>query len=122
MGEAASANGCDLRIEPREVARMRSQGTKFLLLDCRRPEEFELARIEGAELVPMFDLDLHIPRLRAHEDDLIVVYCHTGRRSLTVAAVLRDQGFSQTRSMIGGIERWSVEIDPSVPRYTKGDL
>jgi rhodanese-related sulfurtransferase len=121
QGEApAPPAGSNLReweISPRDVARLLNERRSFVLLDCRRPDEFDVCRIEGAQLVPMQDLDLHLPRLRGRERDLIVVYCHTGRRSRTVTLVLRDQGFTNARTMVGGIERWSLEIDPSVPRY-----
>jgi len=50
-------------------------------------------------------------------DDEIIVYCHRGMRSLDVAVWLRGQGVAQAKSLAGGIERWSLEIDPNVPRY-----
>ena len=50
-------------------------------------------------------------------DKEVIVYCHTGRRSLNVAATLRGLGFTNVKSMAGGIELWSVDIDPKVPRY-----
>ena len=107
----------DLEITPQDVATMRADGRQSAFIDCRKPEEHETARIEGSTLIPLADLDLHLPSLREHEDDLMVVYCHTGRRSLTMTTVLRDKGFSNVKSMAGGIERWSLEIDSSIPRY-----
>lgn len=104
-------------VTPRAVHRMQRNGRELVLLDCRTEEEEEIARLEGGRLVPMTQLSLHIDELRDHEDDPIVVYCHTGRRSLTVANVLRQCGFRHVRSMAGGIERWSNEVDPSIPRY-----
>lgn len=91
-----------------------------LLIDCRRPDEWNLCRINGAVLMPLSDL----PNLREQiEDHLgranrdIVIHCHHGRRSLQAAAILRQMGFDRAFSMAGGIDLWSLDIDPSVPRY-----
>ena len=87
-----------------------------LLLDCREPVEFEMARLEDSVLMPMGD----VPS-RAHQeldpDQHIVVMCHHGQRSLNVALWLRQQGFENAQSLAGGIEEWARVIDPAVPRY-----
>jgi rhodanese-related sulfurtransferase len=87
-----------------------------LLLDVREPMEYQLAHIEGSTLIPMGE----IPG-RAHqeldEDQHILVLCHHGARSLSVAAWLRQQGFDKVQSIAGGIDAWSRIIDPHVPRY-----
>ena len=88
---------------------------KPVLLDVREPWEFETCRIEGAQLMPKASVPLHIRAIEAAEQ--VVVYCHHGRRSLDVVAWLRSQGVEQALSMAGGIDRWSEEIDPKVPRY-----
>lgn len=88
-----------------------------LLLDCRTPEEHATARIAGAMLVPVQELPERLAELEAFRRATIVVHCHHGMRSLRVARWLRDQGFSRAVSMRGGIEAWSMEIDPAVPRY-----
>jgi rhodanese-related sulfurtransferase len=89
----------------------------FLLIDCREPEEHAVARIAGAQLLPMSQLAGRLSELDAHRSSLIVVHCHHGGRSLKVAAWLREQGFARAQSLAGGIDRWSLEIDASVPRY-----
>lgn len=99
-------------ISPQDVARMRAEGRNFLFLDVRTPEEREAAAIEGTQSVPMQDLDLHMPELRQHQDDFIIVHCKGGKRSMTVTTVLRANGFTNVKSMAGGIERWIKEIDP----------
>lgn len=88
-----------------------------LLLDCRQEDEYSIARIRGAVLIPMSELPQRLPELQAHRDARIVVHCHHGGRSLRVANWLRAQGFSQAQTMEGGIDAWSQVIDPSVPRY-----
>jgi rhodanese-related sulfurtransferase len=104
-------------IAPREVRAMRERGEDFVLLDCRRPAEFALARIEGAELVPLQEAAARLEDLEDYRDRKIVVYCHLGVRSLQMASILRQQGFADVLSMVGGIELWSLDIDPTVPRY-----
>jgi rhodanese-related sulfurtransferase len=108
-----------LEISPQDVAGLLSRSADFLFIDCRSPEEHEVARIDGARLMPYRDIDLHVAALRQFQNKLIVVHCHTGRRSRNMTLVLRDQGFTNARSMAGGIDRWSREIDPGVPRYEK---
>jgi len=108
----------DWEIAPRETKRLLDAG-EIVLIDCRRDEEHDAVRIEGAELFPLDDLGSMIEELEAHAGRRVVVHCHTGVRSLKAAAFLRSIGFDDARSMAGGIELWSIDVDPSVPRYTK---
>jgi rhodanese-related sulfurtransferase len=91
--------------------------TDVLLLDCREPDEHATARIEGAKLIPMREIPERLAELEPWRNKPIVVHCHHGMRSLRVAQFLRDSGFSRAQSMRGGIEAWSLEVDPGVPRY-----
>ncbi|MGD9691961.1 MAG: rhodanese-like domain-containing protein [Phycisphaerales bacterium] len=110
----------DWEITPRETRALLADGARnALLLDCRTQEEFARARIEGALLVPLHEMGEAIEDLREHAERTIVVHCHHGRRSLQAAAILRRAGFTDVRSMAGGIDLWSIDIDPGVPRYTK---
>jgi adenylyltransferase/sulfurtransferase len=104
----------DLQITPREVKERLDRGDAFLLVDCRQEWEHQLCRIEGAKLVPLNMLPHALDAFDGVEE--VVVYCHHGRRSLDAVVYLRQQGVN-ARSMMGGIERWSAEIDPTVPRY-----
>jgi rhodanese-related sulfurtransferase len=65
----------------------------------------------------MSELATRVEELAAHKDKPIIVHCHHGGRSLRVAKWLREQGFIQAQSMAGGIDAWSLQIDPDVPRY-----
>jgi rhodanese-related sulfurtransferase len=105
----------DLEITPAEVKQRLDRGEKLVLIDVREPWEFSLCRIEGAKLIPMGTVPANLQALDT--DDEIVVYCHHGVRSLDVTVWLRGQGVEGAKSLAGGIERWSVEIDPNVPRY-----
>jgi rhodanese-related sulfurtransferase len=87
------------------------------LIDCREDDEFAIASIEGAELMPMSRWNMEIHKLNSWTEKPIVVYCHHGRRSLQVVKWLRANGFPTARSLAGGIDAWSTEIDSRVPRY-----
>ena len=104
-----------LEITPAEVKRRLDQGQKLLLIDVREPWEFDICNIAGAKLIPMGTVPANLQALDT--DDDIVIYCHRGMRSLDVAVWLRGQGVERAKSLAGGIERWSLEIDPKVPRY-----
>ncbi|HMN42377.1 MAG TPA: rhodanese-like domain-containing protein [Phycisphaerales bacterium] len=91
-----------------------------ILLDCRKPEEWQVARIAGAVLIPMGEIEKRADELETDEgtrDRPIIVHCHHGVRSMRVTAALRAMGFSDVRSMAGGIDLWSIDVDPGVPRY-----
>jgi rhodanese-related sulfurtransferase len=105
-----------LEIQPAEVKVLLDRGLPVRLLDVREPEEFAIGSIDGARLIPMRTVPQH---LRELDDDgpLWVVFCHHGVRSLSVVDWLRNQGLGNCQSMAGGINLWSLQIDPAVPRY-----
>jgi len=88
-----------------------------LLLDCREPDEHAIARIEGARLIPMREIPERLAELEPWRSKPVVVHCHHGVRSLRVVQWLRQQGFAHAQSMRGGIDAWSLEVDPTIPRY-----
>lgn len=94
---------------------MRDRGEKFLLVDVREPWEHDAARIEDSLLIPLREIPANVSRLAGAGP--VVLYCHHGIRSLDAAEWLRSQGIETARSMAGGIDRWSAEADPQVPRY-----
>ena len=106
-----------IEIHCRSVREKLVAGAELLLLDCREPKEYELVHLSDATLLPMDELPARIDELEPHRGKEIIVYCHHGMRSLQVATWMREQGFSQAKSMIGGIEQWAQEIDPSLARY-----
>ena len=102
-------------IDVRTLKQMRDRGEKFTLLDCREPQEVATARIEGSVHIPMRDIPSRLAEL--DKSGQIVTHCHHGGRSLRVTQYLRQQGFDQAQNLAGGIDAWSLEIDPGVPRY-----
>lgn len=108
----------DIEISVEELARRRATGEKLPLLDVREDWEFEQAHIAGAEHIPLAQLPMHLEQIQAaRADEEIICYCHSGRRSLTAADFLRRAGCARARSLAGGIDAWSVAVDPAIPRY-----
>jgi adenylyltransferase/sulfurtransferase len=85
------------------------------LLDVREPEEFQIARIPGAQLVPLSQLGRRWAEL--NPDQPYFIYCKSGVRSLHAVQFLRRLGFRSLKSVQGGIAAWSEQVDPSVPKY-----
>ena len=105
----------NIEISPQEVKQRLDRGEKLLFVDVREPWEYGTTRIEGSKLIPLREIPANLAALESAED--VILFCHHGIRSLDAAAWLRSQGVEAARSMTGGIDRWSTEIDPLVPRY-----
>ena len=104
----------NMEIAPREVAELLKQG-KIKLLDVRTPQECAIASIPGSLLV---DQTVAQEIMQSWPKDTeIVTMCHHGMRSLDACAYLRGHGFANTKSMTGGIDAWSLQVDPNTPRY-----
>ena len=108
-------------ITPRDTRDRLARADGLVLLDIREPDELALASIPGALAMPMGTALEHHDDLA---DDLpegretpLAVICHHGVRSLRATLALRQLGFSDVRSVAGGIDLWSRDIDPGVPRY-----
>ncbi len=107
-----------MEISPQEVKLRLDAGEKVHLIDVREPHEYAQARIEGSSLIPMRSVPAELQSLEARADEgTLIVYCHHGVRSLNVVNWLRGQGVEACQSMAGGIDAWSLLVDPSVPRY-----
>jgi adenylyltransferase/sulfurtransferase len=88
---------------------------KFLLLDVREPNEHEIARINGAELIPLREFPSRMAGFDTATE--IVIHCHSGMRSAQAVRLMQDAGFEKVFNLAGGIDAWSEEIDQNVPRY-----
>jgi adenylyltransferase/sulfurtransferase len=89
-------------------------GNRVSVLDVREPHEYEVANI-GARLIPLNELPERLVEL--DRDEPLAVHCKTGGRSARAVKLLRDAGFQNVYNVKGGIDAWSEEIDPSVPKY-----
>jgi rhodanese-related sulfurtransferase len=105
----------NFEITPQDVRRRIESGEKLRLIDVREPFEVQQASIAGAEVIPMREIPKALAALE-DEEAPIIVFCHHGMRSLQVVGWLQEHGVN-CLSMAGGIDRWSLEIDPKVPRY-----
>ncbi len=103
-----------IQVSPVEVAAALRSDDPPRLIDVRSPAEWELARIEGATLMTEVVAELV---MRWPKDTPIVFYCHLGQRSLDAASYFAGHGFNEVRSMTGGIDAWSVGVDPAAARY-----
>lgn len=104
-----------MQIEPTDLATRISAHERLQLLDVRTREEFDAVKIDGAQF---FTQDL-IQRAMSdwNRDDLLVIYDHQGNRSMDAAAYFQGHGFKNVRSLRGGIDAWSAEVDAKLPRY-----
>jgi adenylyltransferase/sulfurtransferase len=91
-------------------------GEGLRLIDVREPSEQRTAKIEGSELKPLGQIASWANEL-TDKDEEIVLHCHHGMRSDRACQYMAAQGFTNVKNLIGGIDEWSLKIDPSVPRY-----
>ena len=101
-------------ITPRELAERLAAHEDFTLIDVREPYEWQIGRIEGAQLIPLGDVQDALATLDPAKE--VVVYCRSGKRSAEAVRQLNAAGFRAT-NVTGGILRWSDEVDPSIPKY-----
>lgn len=102
-------------IEPQELKRRLDRGDNLIVLDVREPAEIAIAPFPRATHLPMGDIPSRIGEL--DPDAEWVVVCHHGIRSVQVAMYLARNGFDKVSNLSGGIEAWSLDVDPTVPRY-----
>ena len=109
-GEAAiptmSAHELKRKLDAREA---------FELIDVREAFEYEIARINGAKLIPLGEIAERVDELQRERP--IVVHCHSGQRSAEAVRLLQQRGFANVYNLEGGIDAWSDQVDPSVPKY-----
>src|SRR5689334_6748582 len=105
------------QITVHDLAARLQRGEPTLLVDVRQPWEHEMAALADSQLVPLQELAAEAASVQPPAGALVVVYCHHGIRSLSGAAILERQGLSNVVSLAGGIDAWSLLVDPTVPRY-----
>jgi len=104
-----------LAITVQELKAKMDKGDPFVLVDVREPQEYAISQLPGSVGIPLGTLPMNVNRLSTADD--IVVYCRTGVRSARAVQFLMSTGFRRVWNLAGGIDRWAVEIDPTVPRY-----
>src|SRR5881397_3284718 len=91
-------------MSPHELKRRMDAGERFELIDVREPFEYEIARIDGAKLIPLGEIADRADELP--REQLIVVHCHSGQRSAQAVRLLRQRGFANVYNLEGGIDAW----------------
>lgn len=102
-------------ISVRELKTKMDMKEPLTLIDVREPYEYEIARIDGSRLIPLGELETHLSELP--RTGTLVLQCHSGGRSEHAVRILQEARFENALNLVGGIDAWSVEIDPAVPRY-----
>lgn len=105
----------DIEITPRDLQKLLQDGASLTLIDVREPDEHAICCIKGARLIPLNDLPTQTHTL--DKNQLIVLHCHHGVRSMRALQLLKTQGFSNLKNLAGGINAWAEECDPEMTRY-----
>jgi sulfur-carrier protein adenylyltransferase/sulfurtransferase len=114
-GDDFESDGAVPSVSVQELKRKMETREPFTLVDVREPWEYEVAKIPGSKLIPLGELEGRLPELR--REGIVVMQCHSGGRSELGTRLLQEAGFANVFNLEGGIEAWSREIDPTVPRY-----
>jgi adenylyltransferase/sulfurtransferase len=111
----AAATAVAMEMTPQELSQRLANHDAVDVIDVREPHEWQIARLPGARLIPLGALSQALASIDRDRD--IVVHCHHGIRSAHAAAMLRSAGFTRVWNLTGGIDRWSDDVDPRVPKY-----
>jgi adenylyltransferase/sulfurtransferase len=106
-------------VSPEELREFMSRPgpRSFRLIDVREEDEFQICRLEWAELIPLAQVPEQAPRRLVDKDRTIIVYCHHGMRSQRACEWLRHAGYEQVFNLTGGIEAWADRVEPTMRRY-----
>jgi sulfur-carrier protein adenylyltransferase/sulfurtransferase len=107
--------GAEFEITPRELKAKMDRGDTFVLVDVREPEEYAICRIPGSTLIPRATLPERIHELSSADE--IIFHCKSGARSSMAVEFMKQAGYRKVKNLVGGILRWSDDVDPSVPKY-----
>jgi molybdopterin/thiamine biosynthesis adenylyltransferase/rhodanese-related sulfurtransferase/molybdopterin converting factor small subunit len=105
----------DFEVSVLQLKEMLDEGRGVKVLDVRSPQEYQIARLPGSQLIPLQELRDRLGEL--DPADTLVVHCHHGGRSAQAVRLLREMGFARASNLAGGIHAWSQQVDPSVPMY-----
>src|SRR5262245_11416732 len=107
--------GADFEITPVELKAKMDRGDQFVLVDVREPEEYAICRIPGSTLIPKATVPERLHDLSTADE--IIVHCRSGVRSGAVVDLMKQAGYRKVKNLVGGILRWSDDVDPTVPKY-----
>lgn len=104
-------------ITPRELKERMDKGDKPFLVDVRNANELDICKLEYDAWIPLPQFGDRWQELEKLRDKEVVIYCRSGARSGNVTSFLKEQGFKNPRNLVGGVLRWSSDVDPSMPKY-----
>lgn len=107
--------GAEFEITPVELKEKIDRGDDFVLIDVREPEEYAIGRIPGSKLIPLRTVTERLHELSSADE--IIVHCRSGARSGQAVEFMKQAGYRKVKNLVGGILRWSDDVDPSVPKY-----
>ncbi len=107
--------GAEFEITPVELKAKMDRGEDFVLIDVREPEEYAIGRIPGSKLIPLRTVTERLHELSSADE--IIVHCRSGVRSGQAVEFMKQAGYRKVKNLVGGILRWSDDVDPSVPKY-----
>lgn len=99
----------------KDLKRLLDSGVHVNLIDVREPHEYDFCHISGSRLIPVRQIPNHVSEFNPDEE--YVFFCHVGERSAWAFNFLRQIGFKKVRNLLGGVDAWAIEIDPTMPRY-----
>ena len=102
-------------ITVKNLKHLLDNGTHMNLIDVREPHEYNFCHIQGSRLIPIHQIPNHVKEFNPAEE--YVFYCYVGERSAWAVNFLRQLGFRRVKNVLGGVDAWAVEIDPTMPRY-----
>lgn len=105
-----------MNITPTELKTYLDKGESLRLIDVREEDEWAVARLPQAELIPLSQFQQRATQVLS-PNDAIVLYCHHGMRSARAQGFLKAQGYDNVLNLTGGIDAWAVQIDPAMKRY-----
>jgi rhodanese-related sulfurtransferase len=105
-----------MNVTVQEVKAMQQRGDKFRLIDVREQDEWNLVKLDGAELIPLSQFQ-QLATTELDPAEKIVLYCHHGMRSARAQGFLQAHGYGDVLNLTGGIDAWSLQIDPALKRY-----
>src|SRR5687767_10541780 len=100
---------------PGQIDQRLKAGEQLLLVDVRETPELRIAALEGAQHYPLSEAARWLDALPRERE--LIIFCHHGIRSVQVASALAQRGHTNVTNMIGGIDLWSEQVDPSIARY-----
>jgi adenylyltransferase/sulfurtransferase len=113
--EAPEEDLSDLEMTVSDLKALYDRGLRPVVVDVREPYEFEIAQIPHTTLIPMNEVASRLDEIP--QDEVVVLSCRSGRRSMDVLRYLQTQGYTKLKNLKGGVLAWSDEIDPEVPQY-----